>query len=63
MRLSVNHMVAVLGVVLALTVFMLLKRYGLPDKICWGASILSILVVAIFWTSVLLGADDDEDII
>ncbi|HEY9786937.1 MAG TPA: hypothetical protein V6D17_16215 [Candidatus Obscuribacterales bacterium] len=59
--LSINHVVALLALVLSIGVFLLLKRYGLPERICWGAAILSILVVSIFWTSVLLGADDDED--
>lgn len=59
--MSVNHLIALLALVLAIAVFLVLKRYGLPDKICWGASILSILVVSIFWTSVLLGADDEDD--
>lgn len=60
-RLRVNHMVAVLGLCLALSSYLVLHRYGFPEKICIGAGFLSILVVAIFWSCVLLGADDDED--
>lgn len=54
-------MVAVLGLCLALSSYLVLHRYGFPEKICIGAGFLSILVVAIFWSCVLLGADDDED--
>lgn len=54
-------MVALLALVLSAAVYLMMRRYGLPDKICWGAAILCILVVSIFWTCVLLGADDDED--
>ncbi|MBC7999157.1 MAG: hypothetical protein IAF58_14505 [Leptolyngbya sp.] len=59
--LTINHMVALLALVLSAAVYLMMRRYGLPDKICWGAAILCILVVSIFWTCVLLGADDDED--
>jgi len=54
-------MVAVLAVILSAATYLMMKRYGLPDKVCVGSAILSILVVSIFWTSVLLGADDDDD--
>ena len=54
-------MVAVLGLVLSMTSYLFLKRYGIPDKVCVGAAILALLVVAIFWSTVLLGADDDEE--
>ncbi|MBX9953090.1 MAG: hypothetical protein K2Y39_28210 [Candidatus Obscuribacterales bacterium] len=59
--LTVNHLVAVLALILSAATYLMMKRYGLPDKVCVGSAILSILVVSIFWTSVLLGADDDED--
>jgi len=60
-NLGINHVVALLGLVLSICSYLALKRYGAPDKVCVGAAILSILVVAIFWSSVLLGADDEED--
>ncbi len=60
-RLNVNHIVAVLALCLAIASFLVLRRYGFPDKICVGAAFLSILVVAMFWSSVLLGADDEDE--
>ncbi|MBS2000942.1 MAG: hypothetical protein U0103_01680 [Candidatus Obscuribacterales bacterium] len=59
--ISINHVVAVLGAVLALSSYMVLKMYGAPDKICVGGGILSALVVAIFWSCVLLGAEDEDE--
>ncbi len=61
LSLTVNHVVSLLGLVLALSSYLVLKKYGVPDKICVGAAILSLLVVAIFWSCVLLGTSDDED--
>jgi hypothetical protein len=58
---SINRIVAVLGLVLALGSFIVLKHYGLPDKICVGAGVLSALVVAIFWSCVMLGTEDDDE--
>ena len=58
---TLNQIVAFLGLILAVSVNLALRKFGFPEKICWGASILSILVVSIFWTTVMLGADDDED--
>lgn len=58
---SLNHVVALLGLVLSLSSYLMLHRYGVPEKICVGGGILALLVVAIFWSSVLLGTDDDED--
>lgn len=60
-RLSVNHAVAVLALVLAIAVFSLFTRMGVPSKMAWGSAILSILVVSIFWTAVNLGTDDEDD--
>lgn len=54
-------MVALLGLVLSLSSYLMLHRYGVPEKICVGGGILALLVVSIFWSSVLLGTDDDED--
>ncbi|CAN5501280.1 hypothetical protein BH11CYA1_BH11CYA1_33410 [soil metagenome] len=58
---SLNHVVALLAFVLSVASYLMLRRYGAPDKVCVGAAILSLLVVSIFWSSVLLGTDDDED--
>ncbi|MBS1989361.1 MAG: hypothetical protein JSS86_05625 [Cyanobacteria bacterium SZAS LIN-2] len=60
-NLGINHLVALLGFILSVCSYLALKRYGAPDKVCVGAAILCILVVSIFWSCVLLGADDDED--
>jgi hypothetical protein len=60
-KLSLNHIVAVLGILLALAVNLFLRRIGFPDKIAWGASILSLLVVSIYWSLVKLGADDEDE--
>jgi len=54
-------MVAVLAVCLALSSYLVLRRYGFPEKICIGGGIFCILAVAIFWTSVLLGTGEDDD--
>lgn len=58
---TLNHVVALLALVLSLSSFLLMRRYGMPEKICVGAAILAVLVVSIFWSCVLLGADDEED--
>jgi precorrin-6B methylase 2 len=58
---GINAIVAVLGAVLALSSYMVLKQIGAPDKICVGGGILSALVVAIFWSCVMLGTGEDED--
>jgi len=60
-QISLNHVVAVLGLVLALSSFIVLKHYGVPDKICVGGGVLSALVVAIFWSCVMLNAEDDDE--
>jgi hypothetical protein len=60
-RFSLNHVVALLALVLSIASYLMLHRYGAPEKVCVGAAILSLLVVSIFWSSVLLGTDDDED--
>ncbi len=61
MRVSVHQIVALLGLVLAVSVYAVLDRFGVPYKICLGAAILSILVVGIFWSTVQLGADDEDE--
>ena len=60
-RINANHAVAFLALVLAICMYAMMQRMGAPSKIAWGSAILSILVVAIFWTAVNLGADDEED--
>ncbi|MBX9687202.1 MAG: hypothetical protein K2X27_10905 [Candidatus Obscuribacterales bacterium] len=59
-KITLNHCVAFLGLVLSLSVFLLMTRYGVPERIAFGSAILSILVVAIFWTAINL-TDEDED--
>ena len=59
--ITINQIVAVLGFTLALSVYVLLHKFGVPDKICVGTSILAVLVVAIFWSAVNLGADDEDE--
>lgn len=60
-KISLNQAVAFLGLVLSASVFVLMTRYGIPEKIAFGSAILSILVVAIFWTAVNLGDEDEDD--
>lgn len=60
-RLKLNHMVAVLGLCLALSSYLVMHRFGFPEKVCVGAGFLSVLVVAIFWSCVILTDDEDED--
>lgn len=61
MRFSINHVVALLGGVLAIAVYLLMRRFSVPEKLCVGAAILSALVVSIFWTSVMLGTGEDDE--
>lgn len=60
-QFTVHQMVALLALILAISVYALSRRFGLPDKFCLGAAILSVLVVGIFWSAVQLGADDEDD--
>lgn len=60
-KLNVNHAVVVLGLVLAWAVYVMFLKFGLPQRIAMGAAILSILVVAIFWSAIGLGIDADDD--
>lgn len=59
--ITINQIVAILGLTLALSDYALLHRFGVPERICWGTSIFSVLVVAIFWSAVQLGADDEDE--
>lgn len=60
--MRLNQAVALIGLILAASVFLILHKYGFPDKITYGASILSIIFVAIVWSTVslTLGGDDEE---
>lgn len=60
-RFTLHHAVAFLALVLSVAVYSLMVKLGVPSKIAWGSAILSILVVAIFWSAINLGADDEED--
>jgi hypothetical protein len=61
-RLTVHHAVAFLGLILAWAVYSMMNRYlHVPSKIAWGSAILSILVVAIFWSAINLTTEEDED--
>ncbi len=61
MQINTNHVVFVLAILLALSVFVLMTKYGIPSKIAWGSAILCILVVSIFWTAVTINLDDDDE--
>jgi hypothetical protein len=61
-RLNSNHGVAFLGLILALSVYGFMSRAGVPSKICCGSAILSMLVVAMFWSAISLGADDEDEL-
>ena len=60
-KITLNQAVAFLGLVLSASVFLLMTRYGVPERIAFGSAILSVLVVSIFWTAVNLGDDDEDD--
>ena len=59
--ISINHVVALLGLVLAVSTYMIFKRCGVPEKICVGAAVLAALIVAIFWSCVMLGTEEDDE--
>lgn len=59
-RFTVNHAVALLAIAMGLAVFQVLTRYGFPPRIGWAASILAVLVIAMFWTAINL-TDTEED--
>jgi hypothetical protein len=62
-ELNLNHLVAFLALILAISVYLGLRKLQFPDKICLGAALLAILAVATFWTAVQinLGNEDEED--
>jgi len=61
--MRLNHIAAIIGLLLACCVFFLMHKFGFPDKITYGAAILSILFVAVVWStaSLILGGGDDEE--
>ena len=59
--ITIHQIVALLGLVLAISVYAVLNRFGVPFRICLGAAILSVLVVGIFWSAVQLGAEDEDE--
>ena len=59
--ITIHQVVAVLGLVLCLAVYSLLTRFGIPARVCLGAAILSIIVVATFWSAIQLGAEDEDE--
>lgn len=60
-RFTLNHAVAFLGIILSACVYLLMNRYGVPQRIAMGSAILSILVVSIFWTAINLTDEDEDD--
>jgi hypothetical protein len=62
MRITPNKIVAILGLMLGLAFFNILHKFGAPWRVCYGAFILFVLLVTIFWTTINLGnVDEDED--
>jgi hypothetical protein len=61
--LNLNHLVAVLALVLAVSAYLATRKLQFPDKICMGAALLALLMVATFWTAVQinLGNEDEDD--
>lgn len=60
-KLTLNHAVGILGLLLGLSMYVLATRFHIPERIAWGSAILSILVVAIFWTAINLAEEDEDD--
>lgn len=60
-RFTVSHAVFFLALLLAVCVYSLMVKYGLPQKIAWGSAILCILAVAIFWSAINLNLEDDDE--
>jgi hypothetical protein len=61
--MRLNQLVAILALVLACCVALMLYKFGFPAKIIYGAAVLSILFVAIIWSTacLILGAFDEDD--
>jgi len=60
--MRINQVVAILGLILAGCVFLVLHKLGFPDKIKYVTALLSILFVAMVWSTagLTLGGDDEE---
>ena len=58
---TIHQVVALLGLMLSLAVYGALHKFGVSEKICWGAALLTVFVVGIFWTAVNLGAEDEDE--
>ena len=59
--ITTHQIAALLAFLLAVTVYFLMTSLGLSAKLAVGTTILSVLVVAIFWSCVNLGAHDDDE--
>lgn len=60
-KLTLNHCVGILALLLGMSMYVLSCRFHIPERIAWGSAILSILVVAIFWTAINLAEEDEDD--
>ena len=60
-KITLNQAVAIMGLILSLSVFLMMTRFGIPEKIAFGAAVLSVIVVSIFWTAVNLSEEDDDE--
>jgi hypothetical protein len=56
-----NQVVAILALLLAACVNVLMSGLGVPHKIVVGATILTVIAVAIFWSVTNLGPYDDDE--
>ena len=61
--MRLNQAVAIMALVLACCLALMLHKFGLPDKIVVGAAVLSILFVAIVWSTacIILGAFNEDN--
>ena len=59
--ISNNRLVAFMGLILGMTSYVALHSCHFPEKICVGSIFLSVLVVAVFWSAIMIGTEDDED--
>jgi uncharacterized membrane protein len=60
--MNINQVIALFGFILACCVFLIMHKLGFPDKIKYGTALLSIIFVAVIWSTanITLGGDDDE---
>ncbi len=61
MNFNINHLVALLTVMLSAGIYNVLVKTGTSWKIALGVAVLAIILAGVFWTGVYLGAHDDED--